>query len=267
VTGATRRDVQATKKVPGTKGRVKRSEAIRKQFKRLGKNAKPNDVVAALAVKGLKVAPEQVNAVRAKLIARSNANRAPVARRIVNFLVRRRVPISLVVFAILMFEDIVMGFKPHDVANPADRHSILGLSLVFSGVGVRTWAAGTLCKTIRLTTVGIYQMVRNPLYVGSFMMMIGFVVLIDDPENIWFVLGPILLLYVFKVFNEEHALSARYRQAWKQYARSTPRFIPRTIPRNLLTGWSITQWMKNSEYKAVAGALAGLLGLRLWYLS
>ncbi len=195
-----KKDAHAKNKIPAGKGRVKRSEAIRQQFSRLGTEAKPHEVVAALAARGITVAPEQVVAVREKIVARSKVKKGPVTRRIVNFLDRRRVPISVIVFAILMIEDIVVGIRPHDIANPTDLHSILGLGLVFGGLSVRAWAAGTLRKRVQLTTVGIYQVSRNPLYVGSFMMMIGFTVLIDDPENIWFVLGPILLLYVVKDF-------------------------------------------------------------------
>ena len=118
----------------------------------------------ALAAKGVKVAPEQVIAVREKYVARSKVKKGPVTRRIVNFLDRRRVPISVIIFAILMIEDIVVGIKPHDVANPTDLHSISGLSLVFGGLErAATWAAGTLCKRVQLTAVGIYQLIRNPL--------------------------------------------------------------------------------------------------------
>ena len=98
------------------------------------------------------------------------------------------------------------------------------------------------------------------------MMMIGFTVLIDDPENIWFVLGPILLLYALKVVNEEKTLAARYRNAWQQYARSTPRFIPRTLPRNLFRDWSVAQWKRNGEYNSLAGTLSGLMALKVWIL-
>lgn len=55
---------------------VNKSEAIRQEFKKLGKQARPKDVVAALAAKGIKVAPAQVSMIKARLFAKSKAKKA-----------------------------------------------------------------------------------------------------------------------------------------------------------------------------------------------
>jgi protein-S-isoprenylcysteine O-methyltransferase Ste14 len=111
-----------------------------------------------------------------------------VFRTVAQFLSRYRVPISLVVFTALIAEDVLEGLRPHDLLNYNDVHSISGIVLIIAGVLLRTWAAGTIHKGTGLTTTGPYGIIRNPLYVGSFLMMIGFCALIDDAENICFVL-------------------------------------------------------------------------------
>jgi protein-S-isoprenylcysteine O-methyltransferase Ste14 len=183
---------------------------------------------------------------------------------LLQLLVKWRVRISLVVFLLLIAEDLITGIKPHDLMNLRDFKSVLGIVLVLAGLGLRSWAAGTLHKWAELTTEGPYKIMRHPLYVGSFMVMIGFCELIDDPENIFFVLGPFLLLYVLKIRDEEHNLCQRFGERWTAYAKSTPRFFPRRIPSNILPNWHLSQWLGNREYRAFGAALVGLIAIETW---
>jgi protein-S-isoprenylcysteine O-methyltransferase Ste14 len=187
-------------------------------------------------------------------------------QRLIAFLVRRRIPISLIVFASLISEDVLTGIKPHNLAHLTEHHAGWGVGLVLAGLSIRSWAAGTLRKWAELTTIGPYAMVRHPLYVGSFLMMVGFCAIIDDGENIAFVLGPILLIYVLAVLKEEHGLAARFPDQWTDYAQRVPRFLPRRIPDRPLAPWSAHQWLANREYQAVLASLAGLAALQLWSL-
>jgi protein-S-isoprenylcysteine O-methyltransferase Ste14 len=191
----------------------------------------------------------------------------PWLRQVGRFLVLRRVQISAIVFLLLVLEDLLMGFKPHDVANWHDRHSVLGLMFVLLGLFVRSWAAGTLLKSFQLTTTGLYGLIRNPLYVGSFVMMLGFCQLIDDPENVFFVLGPFLAIYLLKVRDEERTLSKNFGKQWQAYAHSTPRFFPRRLAGNPFANWTLSRWLANREYKSFASALAGIAALKLWFLA
>lgn len=186
------------------------------------------------------------------------------ARRCADFLVRRRIHVSLAVFTALVAEDVATGVKPHNLANLTEHHAAWGLVLVTAGLAVRSWAAGTLRKWASLTTDGAYAVVRHPLYVGSFLMMIGFCAIIDDGENIWFVAGPLLAIYVLAVLKEERRLAARFGNDWADYARRVPRFIPRSVPARPLAAWSARQWLANREYRAVLASLAGLAALQVW---
>ena len=180
------------------------------------------------------------------------------------FLVRRRVRISVIVFLILILEDVLVGIKPHDIANFRDTESVVGLWLVVAGVALRSWAAGILHKNEHLSRSGPYGVVRHPLYIGSFMMMVGFCTLIDDWENIWIVLGPFLIFYVFRILREEQSLSVRFGSLWQEYVQAVPRFLPRRLPKDAFADWSRKQWTKNREYRTASAAVLGLIGVELW---
>jgi len=193
-----------------------------------------------------------------------------LAARTLELIIRRRVPISIALFGSLIIEDLVSGVVPHDIFDFTDPKAVLGLMGVLAGLALRSWAAGFLVKDTELTTTGPYAVVRNPLYLGSFLMVGGFCLLFDDPENIVILPGALLLIYWPKVHREEHGLAERFPIAWPQYAARTSRFLPRLAQRPQFSGWMLSQWLQSREYNAVvttSAALAALRVLRLIRLS
>jgi protein-S-isoprenylcysteine O-methyltransferase Ste14 len=188
-------------------------------------------------------------------------------QRLAGWLVYRRVRITLIVFVALLVEDVLIGIEPHGIFAYRDPVAVLGCMLIFAGLAVRSWSAGILKKNRELATTGPYALVRNPLYVGSFFIMSGFCTLIDDPQNMFIVLGPIAGLYVLQVFHEERYLARLFDGRWVDYARSVPRFFPRSLPKAAFTTWDRDQWMGSREYNAVGATLLGMLAVELWRLS
>ena len=186
--------------------------------------------------------------------------------KFIAMLLHRRVRITAIVFFALLTEDVLNRTDPHNLANFTDYKVLLGLGLVFAGLALRTWAAGTLRKRKVLATSGPYQLFRHPLYIGSFFMMLGFCFLVDDRENIWFVLGPILMLYVLRALHEEKQIAAWFPDQWPAYIKEVPRFIPRRLPTEMFTDWNFSQWTKNREYQAFFAVLFGLVALQVWHL-
>ena len=93
-------------------------------------------------------------------------------------------------------------------------------------------AAGTVTRrrsrdVQRLVTYGIFAWVRNPLYVGNFLIWMGFVVI---SGVLWFLPVAIVLFaieYALIVTYEEGVLETIFGQEYLEYKAVTPRWIPR----------------------------------------
>jgi protein-S-isoprenylcysteine O-methyltransferase Ste14 len=93
-------------------------------------------------------------------------------------------------------------------------------------------AAGTVTRrrsrnVQRLVTYGIFSWMRNPLYVGNFLIWIGFVV---GSGVLWFIPLAIVLFaieYTLIVRYEEGVLESIFGQEYVDYKARTPRWFPR----------------------------------------
>ncbi|WP_425617722.1 isoprenylcysteine carboxylmethyltransferase family protein [Anatilimnocola sp. NA78] len=179
---------------------------------------------------------------------------------------KRRMGVTFVVFTALIVSDVVLWqSRPCNVLNLLDWGTLAGEALVLMGLLIRSWAAGTLHKADEITTSGPYGMVRNPLYIGSFLMMLGFSILLRDWLATWIVLGPILAMYLNKVRQEERFLARIFPHDWKAYETATPRFVPQFTAWPSLAGFSLKQWSSNREYQAVLASAVGLFAIWIWY--
>jgi protein-S-isoprenylcysteine O-methyltransferase Ste14 len=183
----------------------------------------------------------------------------------VEWCVRRRVQISVVMFAAIIAADLfVIHSQPRDIFNPADALAMGSLGLVIAGLLIRAWAAGMLRKQKQLATTGPYGLVRHPLYFGSFLMMIGFGVIIHDPLTLWIVAAPLVWLYWQTIRSEEQRVSKYFAADWAVYSAKVPRFIPYRLVQPRFGDWSLAQWLHNEEYQAWIGSAAALAALKMW---
>lgn len=106
---------------------------------------------------------------------------------------------------------------------------LLGYAMLVTGCLWRVWCltfiGGT--KDGALTTVGPYSIVRNPLYVGSFLGVTGFAFAIKLPLLVVAFLILFLGLYPAVVAREEKRLEELFGDAYRRYCAATPRWIPR----------------------------------------
>jgi protein-S-isoprenylcysteine O-methyltransferase Ste14 len=82
-----------------------------------------------------------------------------------------------------------------------------------------------------LSTTGMYSIVRHPLYLGNYLMLMGFVLFF----HIWWLVlltSCIYALYYERIMlAEEEFLRQKYGDTFEKWAASTPTFLPR------LHGW------------------------------
>ena len=139
---------------------------------------------------------------------------------------------------------------------------LLSLLLVVPGVWLRAYAAGYVRKNAELTRTGPYAYTRNPLYLGSLLMGVGFCI----AARSWWV-GVALVLMFFAIYlpvirDEESFLRQKFPE-FEEYARRVPRMLPRVTPRSSNekespAGLSLDLYLKHREYNALLGA-AGMM--------
>ncbi|MCA9192329.1 MAG: isoprenylcysteine carboxylmethyltransferase family protein [Planctomycetales bacterium] len=195
---------------------------------------------------------------------RSNDSKLTWRRQWIAWLVGRRITVSLACFTILIaFNLFVLHLFPLDPLGLSPL-SNLGTGLVLVGIVIRSWAAGTLHKSRELTQIGPYALVRNPLYVGSFLMMFGFCVLLRNWLALAFAVGPMSVLYWYQVRAEEKNLQKWFPEQWDAYVARTGRFLPIRIGGRMLEGWTYRQWLKNREYRACGATIMAIVIVSMW---
>ena len=158
----------------------------------------------------------------------------------------------------------VLGIAFLVFSQPTSRLLFLGGPVALLGLGLRGFAAGCLDKNLTLAVGGPYAYTRNPLYLGSFIMGLGFSI----ASGSWILGGTFaaffLLVYTLVMRREEDFLRQKFGEAYARYAAQVPLFFPAL--RGLPMPGSAFRWeqyRKNREYEAALGFIAALVFLFL----
>jgi protein-S-isoprenylcysteine O-methyltransferase Ste14 len=174
-----------------------------------------------------------------------------VARRI-------RVPLGFVSALIFLW-----------LARPTWTSILLGCLVAIPGLWLRAAAAGHVRKNAELTTSGPYAYTRNPLYLGSIIIALGFAVATNNPWIGIVLLALFLAIYLPVIRSEEAFLRSTF-PAFDDYTRQVPRLLPRLTPASAQPGsFSRELYRKHREYNALIGAsvMMAALVLKLLFLS
>jgi protein-S-isoprenylcysteine O-methyltransferase Ste14 len=147
-------------------------------------------------------------------------------------------------------------------ARPAPEYLYPGLAVALAGVSLRIWASGHLVKGRVLAIDGPYRRTRNPLYLGSFLMGIGFCIAAAQPILLAVFLLLFLSIYIPVIKREEQELAAAFGSSFEAYRASVSLFLPVPRKRNSSEATRLSPekgnflWKRvilNREYKTVAG--------------
>ena len=136
--------------------------------------------------------------------------------------------------------------------------------MIIPGLLIRALASGHVRKNEALATSGPYAYTRNPLYLGSLLIGLGFAV----AARSWWV-GVVLVVMFFAIYlpviRGEEAFLRKAFAEFDAYAKRVPRMFPRLSPFPLSEdrdgGFSVDLYLKHREYNALAGAVAMVAAL------
>ena len=166
---------------------------------------------------------------------------------------RWRVPLGFLCAAIFLL-----------VARPLPSTLAAGGTVALLGLALRAWASGHIRKNSELAISGPYAHTRNPLYLGSLVMGLGFTVAASGTWWMFLLLGGLfatlfLGIYLPVMRVEAATLESLFGEHYKRYAREVPLLLPRLTPfreeGNARTRFDAGLYLRYREYRAALGSL------------
>ncbi len=152
-----------------------------------------------------------------------------------------------------------------------------GMAVMLLGQLIRVLASAAIVKSKTLTVTGPYAAVRNPLYLGTAVMVLGLLIALSNPHDllrtgiVWLITTiSFTLIYKVQIRAEEDFLRGEYGAQYAEYIKRVNSMLPRlrAIPdffdRNSL---SLEVFLKNKEWRGFTGmaAVAAIVWARIKY--
>ena len=143
-------------------------------------------------------------------------------------------------------------------ATPTWSSLALGGFIATVGEIVRVWAAGHIRKGQEVTTCGPYRFTRHPLYLGSFVIGVGFVVAAANALVAIIVILYLVVMFGVAITLEEATLRKQFGSDYDRYMHGEFHSGDRSF--------SLSLAKHNGEYRTLLGFAAGLsvLGIKVW---
>lgn len=153
------------------------------------------------------------------------------------------------------------------LADPASwKLFAAGVSVMALGQLIRLLASSAIVKSKALTVSGPYSVVRNPLYLGTAIMVLGLLITLSNPQSplrtalAWLIMtGSFTFIYRVQIKAEEEFLLSVYGAEFERYKLRVNAILPRfgTLPGFLDAGaCSREVFRKNKEWRGVFGMVA-----------
>jgi protein-S-isoprenylcysteine O-methyltransferase Ste14 len=147
------------------------------------------------------------------------------------------------------------------LARPTWTSIAVGTLVALPGIALRALASGHVKKNEELTTSGPYAYTRNPLYLGSLVMAVGFAIAARSVWVLVLLLAMFFAIYLPVIQGEEAYLRAKF-PTFDDYAHNVPRLLPRLTPYQRTVGaFSSALYWQHREYNAIVGTGAVMAAL------
>lgn len=177
---------------------------------------------------------------------------------------QHRVRIARILWGVLLIY--LFAIERIAITPLTSKFGVIGIGVIVLGLLVRSLSAGMLHKNQVLATEGIYAMVRNPLYFGSLLLLVGVNIIIANWLMAVSSVALFAITYIPTIKGEESGLAHAYGEEWEAFKKSTPRLFPNLLRVGELkkSRWSYPQWIKNHEHNTVLAAIAILIALQFY---
>jgi protein-S-isoprenylcysteine O-methyltransferase Ste14 len=162
------------------------------------------------------------------------------------------------------------------LARPDRRSLAVGGAVALVGLAIRAWASGHIRKNARLAVSGPYAHTRNPLYLGSFILGLGFTFAASSSVALFVILGGLFASLFLGIYwpvmrVEAATLAEMFGEDYRAYAAAVPLLFPRVTPyrpgddpKSPAVKFDPSLYMRYREYRAALGLLVawGVLWLK-----
>ena len=142
---------------------------------------------------------------------------------------------------VLLWWWVVVSVRPFDLRIPfalPEWLRIPGVILIVGGAVLALWCLAAFAfegtgtpapfdAPRKVVVTGPYRYVRNPMYLGAMLIILGVALLLRSPSAAGVAVFFITLAHLFVLVYEEPVLGARFGESYSEYKRSVNRWLPR----------------------------------------
>ncbi len=161
---------------------------------------------------------------------KSNAQRQESLSSRLLYLTFLGLAISLIAFDPVIYGPLLRRFLPEGIVVDA-----IGIAILILGLGFAVWARFhlgrywsariALAENHQLIQTGPYRMVRNPMYFGCLVAILGTAIVAGEIRGV-FAIVLALIAFRYKISQEENWLRERFGSAYIEYQSKVKMLIP-----------------------------------------
>lgn len=170
-----------------------------------------------------------------------------------------------IIICIILFKFLLPWWQ-----NPVLNKSLGAIGFTFFLAGQilriigRVHKVANSAKSSVLVKEGPYAFVRNPMYLGSFLMGFSFTVLLGNPVVALIFVVIFFARFVPQVRLEEKTLSDKFGKIYEEYLFSVPRFIPKKI--NTIFKGGFKKYLQIKEFPWIKKEIWAAVGWLVLFL-